>query len=107
MAGIADTNTIDVVAQDAEGQYVIAMVEDRPWGTDPGQPMQLREKINTYAGFILDGSLVRHYPETTHRPVLIQLDCVQQPTDDIATIVDHARGQLEKLNIGFRLNVRS
>lgn len=36
MAGIADTDTIDVVAQDAEGQYVIAMVEDRPWGTDPG-----------------------------------------------------------------------
>ncbi|MGH3937266.1 MAG: DUF6572 domain-containing protein [Pseudonocardiaceae bacterium] len=107
MAGIADTNTIDVVAQDADGEYVIAMVEDRPWDTDPGQPMQLREKINAYAGFILDGSLVSQYPETTRCPVRIQLDCVQQPTDDIATIIDHARGQLEKLNIGFRLNVRS
>lgn len=69
--------------------------------------MWLREKINAYAGFILDGSLVCHYPEKSHRPVLIQLDCVQQPTDDITTIIDHARGQLEKLNIGFRLNVRS
>lgn len=107
MAGIQDPSTIDVVAQDADRQYMIVMVEDRPWGADPHQPAQLREKINTYTGFILDGGLARRYPETVGQPVRIQLDCVQQPTGDIAAIVEHARAQLDKLGIGFRINVRS
>lgn len=107
MAGIADTSTIDVVVQDGDGHYLLVMVEDRPWGADPAQPVQLRDKINAYTGFVVDGELSRHYPETIDQSVYIQLDCVQHPSADIATILDHARGQLGKLGIGFRVNVRS
>lgn len=106
MAGIADPDTIDVVAQDADGHSLVVMVEERPWDADPAQPMQLREKINAYTGFILDGGLTRHYPETAGQPVRIRLDCIQQPAGDIAPVVDHARAQLEKLGIDFRVNVR-
>ena len=107
MAGIADPSTIDVVAQDADGHYLVVMVEDRPWGADAAQPVQLRDKINAYTGFILDGELSRHYPETAGQPVCIQLDCVQHPSGAIATILDHARAQLDELGIGLRINVRS
>jgi len=55
MAGIADTYTIDLVAQDADGTYLLVMVEDRPWGTHPDQSAQLQEKLNTYASYVLDG----------------------------------------------------
>lgn len=63
MAGIADPNTIDLVAQDTDGTYLLVMIEDRPWGVVDEQATQLREKINTYAGYVLDGSLAQQYPE--------------------------------------------
>jgi len=106
VAGVREPGVIDVVAQDADGTIVVAMVEDRPWGDDPEQERQLREKINTYAGFVLDGSLVRHYPETEGQPVRIQLDCVEEPTGRIAVVTDHAASELAKLNIGFTARVR-
>jgi len=104
MAGVADTNTIDIVAQDAAGKFLVVMVETRPWGSDPNQPAQLREKINAYAGFILDGSLARRYPETGGCHVVIQLDCCQAPSDEIAAIIKIAEVQLLKSGIGFRVN---
>lgn len=67
MAGIADTYTIDLVAQDADGTYLLVMVEDRPWGTHPDQSAQLQEKLNTYASYVLDGaspgSFLRRLPD--------------------------------------------
>lgn len=107
MTGIADTNTIDLVAQDADGTYMLVMIEDRPWGDDPDQATQLQEKINSYAGFIFDGSLVRHYPETEGQPVRIRLDCDQAPHGHIAHITDHAAAQLASHDIGFQVNSKS
>jgi hypothetical protein len=56
MTGIAGTNTIDLVARDADGTYLLVMIEDRPWGADGAQEGQLREKINAYAAYVLNGS---------------------------------------------------
>jgi hypothetical protein len=69
MAGLADTNTVDVVAQDAAGQVLVVMVETRRWGMDRAQSSQLRAEINAYAGFITDGSLLRRYPEAAGQKI--------------------------------------
>jgi hypothetical protein len=106
VAGIADPNTIDIVAQSAAGEFLVIMVESRRWGSDPDQSLQLRQKINAYAAFILDGSLARHYPETAGHRVDIQLDCLDVPLGEIKTVTEHAAVQLSKLGIGFRINVR-
>jgi hypothetical protein len=105
VAGVAHANVVDVVGQDALGRFLMIMVESRAWGTDEAQASQLREKINAYAGFILDGSLARHYPETAGQPVDIQLDCAETPRGEFATILEHAAIQLQRLGIGFRVNV--
>lgn len=107
MAGVADTDTVDVVAQDADGTYLLVMVEDRPWGASPEQVTQLQEKINTYAGYILDGGLARQYPETEGGPVRIRLDCISAPTDHFAHITEHAANQLTALGIEFVVNPSS
>ncbi len=106
MAGIVDVDTIDIVAQDASGQFMMVMVETRPWEADRDQSAQLRAKINTYAGYILDGGLAREYPETAGQPVNIQLECSQAPNGEIAVIIEHAAAKLVQLGIGFRINVR-
>lgn len=107
MDGIADTNTIDLVAQDADGTYLLVMIEDRPWGTDPDQATQLQEKINSYAGFILDGSLARNYPETEGQPIRIRLDCTTAPDGHIEHITDHTAAQLANHGIGFQVNPKN
>jgi len=106
MSGIADATTIDLVAQDAAGEYMVVMVEDRPWGANRVQQLQLRDKINLYADFINSGDLAREYPETAGKPVRIHLDCVEEPTADIATVIEYVTGQLRELGIGFTVNVR-
>ncbi len=107
MPGIADMNTIDLVAQDADGTYLLVMVEERSWGSDPDQARQLQEKINTYAGYVLDGSMARAYPETAGGPVRIRLDCAETPTGHFAHITTHARSQLAAHNIDFQVNPRT
>lgn len=107
MSGIADPHTIDLVAQDADGTFLLVMVEDRPWGSDPDQAAQLQEKINTYAGYVLDGSMARQYPETAGGPVRIRLDCTDTPTGHFAHITAHAASQLTARSIDFQVNQRS
>lgn len=105
MAGIADTNVIDLVAQDADGAYMLVMVEDRPWGADPDQTAQLREKFNTYANYILDGSLAEHFPQTAGEPILIRLDACQPPPEEIAALIEYTTEALDRLGVGLSLNV--
>jgi hypothetical protein len=83
------------------------MVEPRPWGTSPEQPEQLKQKINAYAGYILDGTLISTFPQMADQPVRIHLDCVQAPSPEIATIVDWAAGQLRAYDIAITVNVQS
>lgn len=107
MPGIADNNTIDLVAQEADGTFLLVMVEDRRWASDSGQASQLLEKINLYAAYVLDGSLARDYPETAGGPVRIRLDCAEMPTGDFAHITAHAASQLAARAIEFQVNPRS
>jgi len=104
MSGIADTNTIDLVAQEADGTVLLIMFEERRWGSDPDQVSQLQEKINLYAAYILDGSVARHYPETAGQPVRIRLDCAERPTGHFAHLTAYAASQLEAHAIGFHVN---
>jgi hypothetical protein len=106
MPGIEDANVVDVVAQDADGEYMVVMVETRPWGDDPNQLEQLKAKINSYAQFILDGSLISAYPETADKAVRVQLDCVTHPTTEVTAVVDRAAAELAKHGVGFTVNVR-
>jgi len=107
MPGIADTNTIDLVAQEANGTVLLVMVEERHWGSDPEQASQLQAKINLYFGFVVDGNLARQYPETVGGRVRIRLDCVERPTRHFAHILTHAASQLAARAIDFQVNPRS
>ncbi len=104
MAGVADTDTIDLVAQDADGTYLLVMVEERPWGAADEQEAQLRQKINTYAGYVLDGGLAKTYPETVGGRVRIRLDCLQEPSGHFAHVTSHATAQLAALGIDFQVS---
>jgi hypothetical protein len=104
--GLSDSKTVDVVAEDAAGEVAVVMIEDRPWTGGRPQELELREKINTYTDFISGGELVRRFPNAAGRSVRIHLDCVEEPSGTIATVIEYAKEQLGKLGIGFTVNVR-
>jgi hypothetical protein len=105
MAGIHEPETIDLVAQAADGRYLLVMIETRPWGSDPSQGDQLKAKINTYAQFALDGGLMQHYPETANQPIAIRLDCISPPDESTDALLTHAAGQLARFGIEILINV--
>lgn len=106
MAGIEHTNTVDLVTHDPEtDEYALIMVETRPWQNSPDQLAQLREKINNYAVFALEGGLIRAYPEATNKPLRVQLDCVEAPTGEAADLVELATERLREHRIRFVVNV--
>jgi hypothetical protein len=82
MAGVGDTKVIDLVGEGPDGEVI------------------------TYAGFVADGSLVRQYPDLERRPVRIQIDCPEQPTDAIAALLDQAAPSLSEFGISLSLYVR-
>jgi hypothetical protein len=105
MAGIHEAETIDLVAQAADGRYMLVMVETRPWGSDPAQPGQLKAKINTYAQFALDGGLLSHYPHAANQAIVIRLDCLKPPDDEVKAIITRAAEQLAKFDIEVTVKV--
>lgn len=104
-AGIQHAEIIDMVAQDAAGDYVLIMVEDRPWTCSAEQVQQLRDKINTYALFALDGGMVSRYPASEGKPVRIQLDCRGVPAGPIARLIDLATLRLADYRVEFVVSV--
>jgi hypothetical protein len=106
MAGVEDTNVIDVVAQDADGEYMIVMVESRPWGAERNQIEQLKAKINAYAGFVASGSFTKAFPEAAGMPLRIQLDCIEPLPPVVNAIVVRATAEFAKHGIGFLVNAR-
>jgi len=61
--------------------------------------------MNSYAGYILDGTLDHQFPETKGKPVRIRLDCSEQPNAEIAVIVEWAARQLREHGIRVEVKV--
>ena len=106
MAGVHETNVIDLVTHDpSRDEYKLIMIEERPWSEAPEQLEQLSEKINNYAMFVLDEGLLRAYPETAGHSLCIQLDCATPPTAEAQELIDLASQRLLDFGIRFSVNL--
>jgi hypothetical protein len=104
LAGVHEPNVIDLVTHDPScDEYKLIMIEERPWSDAPEQLVQLSEKINNYAMFVLDEGLLRAYPETAGHPLCIQLDCATAPTAEAQELINLASERL--LDYGIRFTV--
>jgi hypothetical protein len=93
------------VAEEQDGSALLVIVEPRPWGADPGQPDQLKAKLNTYAQYVLDCELVRHYPQLAERHVAIRLECIDDPPEVIQKIANTAAERLAEYEVIFTVKV--
>lgn len=81
--GVENPRIVDLIHHDAErDEVVLAVLEGRPWWGGEEQLRQLEDKLNSYFGYVLDGFLVREYPQYEDLPVCLRLECVQEPGDE-------------------------
>ena len=78
--GVHNPRVIDLITpDDASGEIVLVMLEERAWESDPEQLRQLEAKFNSYIEYTLGGHLAQQYPEYSGRPVRFQLECAENP----------------------------
>ena len=100
--GIQHTAVLDAFAHDKRRDtLVLAMYETRPWTGDEAHILQLQEKLNAYASFILDGEMNDSFPEFAGKPVEIQLRTRHQPDPLTLGFIQQATEQLSLQLISF------
>ena len=78
--GVVNPRVVDLIRPDeATGEVVLVMLEERPWAEGEDQLRELEAKFNAYIEYVLGGHMVRQYPEYAERPVRFQLDCRENP----------------------------
>jgi hypothetical protein len=105
-SGVRNPNVVDLVTHDPKtDEYILIMVEDRPWSDSPEQLDQLLAKINTYVHFVEDGGLNQNFPLAQDKAVRIQLDCNSPPKGGPAKLIAQTQQLLLQRGITFAINV--
>src|SRR3954464_13061482 len=102
--GVQNPTMVDLISVESQ-KVVLAMFERRPWGAVREQFGQIEEKINRYLGYVLDGFLVQHYPQYEGRPVIIRLDCAEEPHGEAARFVAAAGHAIATHGLELVVNV--
>jgi hypothetical protein len=93
--GLEHPAVLDAFAHDKRRDtLVLAMYETRPWTGEEAHILQLQEKLNAYASFILDGEMAESFPQFVGKPVEIQLRTRHQPDPVTLGFLNQAKDQL-------------
>lgn len=85
---VASRNVLDLITHDpALNEYVLIMVEDRPWIADDNQVEDLLAKFKAYFAYAVDGGLIKAYPDASGSSVRIQLDSFASPPLKVRTLL--------------------
>jgi hypothetical protein len=88
-------NKVDVFSQGPGGTRLSLVIEAGEW-QEPGSLLLLREKINNYAAFALDGEMHRKFPDSQGSHVTIAICPVDPLPLDIAKFIDQVATILAK-----------
>lgn len=105
--GVQNLHVVDLITKDPEtGEVVLVMVEDRPWKSNPDQINQLEDKFNSYLDYVLEGFLVRDYPQYSGLPVRFQCDCREALSEEEQDFFDAASHFASTKSIRFMVQVQ-
>ncbi len=78
--GMHNPQVVDLITpDDATGEVVLVMLEERPWNSVPDHMRQVEAKFNAYLEYVLGGHFTKQYPQYEGRAVRLQIDCVENP----------------------------
>ncbi|MBX7245599.1 MAG: hypothetical protein K1X53_08865 [Candidatus Sumerlaeaceae bacterium] len=105
--GISNPNNVDLIIKTKDGDAVVVLVEDGPWSGSDEELERLDKKLGNYCGYIIDGQLVRTYPEFVGRHVTVHVKSFHWPDPRTQEYFDRLTAWLADHEIGFEFNVMS
>lgn len=99
---MADPTKIDYVASnDAKHRLVLIIQEDRPWDEFEAMHNQLKMKVDTYIGYVMDPSFKREYSDMNPENVDIMLFCLHPPGPKSLIFFDYVRQIVGQYKLTF------
>jgi hypothetical protein len=96
-----DEPVINFIFNSPDGEeYVLVLVESRPWD-EPGVIDELADRIDLVVRYVLDGDLVREFPETAGRAVRVHVDHLEPADTDAAAFFLLAADRLGQRGLRF------
>ena len=83
MPGLDAPDEIDVIAEDADGNALLSIVQTGTWSADGAERGRLKRKLATYLRYALEGQMVATYPSLEGRPVVIALMYEEPPSQAV------------------------
>ena len=106
--GVHNPRVVDLIRLDTErDEVVLLMLEERPWGTVPEQLRQLEAKFNSYLAYVLDGHMVKQYPQYAGKRVCVRLDCAAPPGEGEQAMLTSMGNFAASENLSFEVNVQA
>ena len=106
--GVHNPRVVDLIRLDTErDEVVLLMLEERPWGTVPEQLRQLEAKFNSYLAYVLDGHMVKQYPQYAGKRVCVRLDCAAPPGEGEQAKLTSMGNFAASENLSFEVNVQA
>ena len=97
---------MDLISLDSQSdEVVLLMLEERAWGSEPEQMRELEAKFNSYLSYVLDGHMVKQYPEYEGKRVRFTLDCATRPGDAERAMLAAMGSFAESEGLLFEVNV--
>ena len=98
---------IDVIGEDPKtGDVVLVMNQPKEWIGSDDQLLELQERFNAYASFLLDGEMAEAHPELAGKPARIELRCTHMPDSRALELLGLIHDQLAFQDIKLEVAVR-
>lgn len=101
--GIAHPSVLDLVAQ-SDRTIRLILIEDQALANEDAPALQ--EKLNNYLGYVLDGELLKNYPESKDKKVVLRLEFNAPPAQFITEFIHRYREAIAQYQVQMELLVQ-
>ena len=101
--GISHPDVLDLVTHDDAAVRLI-LIEDRALSDEDAPDLQ--EKLNSYLGYALDGELLREYPDSKGKLVLLRIEFSKRPAEFITEFVHRYQEAIAQYAVQVELVVQ-
>lgn len=98
---VENSNVIDLVNLDQNGDVILVISDHLEWDTDNRHLLLLQQKINTYLSAVESGALSKDYPETKDKKIAINLVSKYWPSSTGHQFLKKVRDYLEASGYTF------
>ena len=102
---IEDSQKIDVISIDKEGNVVLTISDHLEWDESNENLLILQNKINFYLASIENRNLYEQYPEAKDRKIIISIIAKFRPNDDGELFLQQARATLNSAGYAFFFSI--